>query len=110
MRDEIQKNVRSFFPIDATDIAFHCIAYEKPKLFPPIARKKLVLLQKNGLGHSTTKRTYSVPPASCAPFFGGLQETRPTFDSLERFSVPIGEVNMISITAVKYIIYNVNCT
>ena len=43
-------------------------------------------------------------------FFGGMQERIPTLDSLERFSVPIGEVNMISITAVEYILYNVNCT
>ena len=110
MRDEIQKRpVLLPHRCNRHRILLHCIR-EIEAVLPNSKEETVSIYKKSGLGHSTTKRTFSVPPASCAPFFGGMQETIPTFDSLERFSVPIGEVNMISITAVKYILYNVNCT
>ena len=109
MRDEIQKRpVLLPHRCNRHRILLHCIREIEAVL--PNSKEETVSIYKYGLGHSTTKRTFSVPPASCAPFFGGMQETIPTLDSLERFSVPIWEVNMISITAVEYILYNVNCT
>lgn len=67
------KTVRPLLPIDANDIAFHRIAYEKSKLFFPITRKKLLsIYAKNGRGAIRPNgRSPSIP----RPFFGGMQET-----------------------------------
>lgn len=109
MRDEIQKRpVLLPHRCNRHRILLHSIREIEAVL--PNNKEETGPFTKNGLGHSTTKRTFSVPPASYSPFSGGMQETIPTLDSLERFSIPIGEVNMISITAVEYILYNVNCT
>lgn len=75
-------------------------------LHPFIQERSRTPYDKTDVIHSLPRVSHALHPL----FFGGLQETRPTFDSLERFSVLIGEVNMISITAVEYILYNVNCT
>lgn len=109
MRDEIQKRpVLLPHRCNRHRILLHSIREIEAVL--PNNKEETGPFTKNGLGHSTTKRTFSVPPASYSPLFrrNAGKDTDARFSGA--FSVPIGEVNMISITAVEYILYNVNCT
>mgnify|MGYP007097132010 CR=1 FL=1 len=102
MRDEIQKRpVLLPHRHNRHRISLHCI--RETEAVPSNSKEETVSIYEKRSRTPYDQTDVFRPSCVLRSFFGGMQETRPTLDSLERFSVPIGEINVITITAGEYL-------
>lgn len=102
MRDEIQKRpVLLPHRCNRHRILLHCIREIEAVL--PNSKEEAVSIYKKTVSDALRPngRFPSLPRP--ALLFSEECRTRPMLNSLERFSVPIGEINVITITAGEYL-------